>query len=187
MPLKVIIAGAGLGGLGAAIAMARAGHNVEVKFYSLHRQSPLEADRSRFSSNQDSLTRSVPRFTLPPTQPGYSSPGISISLSCKPSYAMPSRYMTIQGSSYSFPWYVVTRLPTYVYANSWMLIKKLEELQKSIGTKDEWLLTHRVDLHSTLRKAATGKTFAGTIKIHTASKVVQAVCTCIWALYANLN
>ncbi|KLO97338.1 salicylate 1-monooxygenase [Fusarium fujikuroi] len=51
---------------------------------------------------------------------------------------------------------------------------KLEELQKSIGTKDEWLLTHRVDLHSTLRKAATGNTFAGSIKIHTASKVVKA-------------
>lgn len=30
MPLKVLIAGAGLGGLGAAIAMARAGHDVEV-------------------------------------------------------------------------------------------------------------------------------------------------------------
>ena len=30
MPLKVIIAGAGLGGLGAAIALARAGHNIEV-------------------------------------------------------------------------------------------------------------------------------------------------------------
>ena len=30
MPLQVIIAGAGLGGLGAAIAMARSGHNVEV-------------------------------------------------------------------------------------------------------------------------------------------------------------
>ena len=30
MPLKVIIAGAGLGGLGAAIAMARSGHEIEV-------------------------------------------------------------------------------------------------------------------------------------------------------------
>lgn len=30
MPLKVLVAGAGLGGLGAAIALARAGHNVEV-------------------------------------------------------------------------------------------------------------------------------------------------------------
>lgn len=30
MPLKVIIVGAGLGGLGAAIAFTRAGHDVEV-------------------------------------------------------------------------------------------------------------------------------------------------------------
>lgn len=58
-------------------------------------------------------------------------------------------------------------------------MKKLEELQKNIDTKDEWLLTHRVDLHSTLRKAATENTFAGSIKIHTASKVVKAVCTCL--------
>jgi 2-polyprenyl-6-methoxyphenol hydroxylase-like FAD-dependent oxidoreductase len=37
MPLKVIIAGAGLGGLGAAIAMARAGHDVEVQSDNLRR------------------------------------------------------------------------------------------------------------------------------------------------------
>lgn len=30
MPLKVIVIGAGLGGLGAAIAFTRAGHHVEV-------------------------------------------------------------------------------------------------------------------------------------------------------------
>lgn len=30
MPLKIIIVGAGLGGLGAAIALTRAGHHVEV-------------------------------------------------------------------------------------------------------------------------------------------------------------
>jgi NADPH-dependent 2,4-dienoyl-CoA reductase/sulfur reductase-like enzyme len=30
MPLNILVAGGGLGGLGAAIALARAGHNVEV-------------------------------------------------------------------------------------------------------------------------------------------------------------
>jgi salicylate hydroxylase len=33
MPLKVVIVGAGLGGLAAAIAFTRAGHDVEVSRY----------------------------------------------------------------------------------------------------------------------------------------------------------
>jgi NADPH-dependent 2,4-dienoyl-CoA reductase/sulfur reductase-like enzyme len=35
MPLKVVIVGAGLGGLAAAIAMTRAGHDVEVRLSTL--------------------------------------------------------------------------------------------------------------------------------------------------------
>lgn len=33
MPLKVIVVGAGLGGLGAATALNRAGHDVQVRIY----------------------------------------------------------------------------------------------------------------------------------------------------------
>lgn len=32
MPLKVVVVGAGLAGLGAAIALTRAGHEVEVRY-----------------------------------------------------------------------------------------------------------------------------------------------------------
>lgn len=32
MPLRIIVVGAGLGGLGAAIALTRAGHDVQVCF-----------------------------------------------------------------------------------------------------------------------------------------------------------
>lgn len=36
MPLKVIVVGAGLAGLGAAIALNRSGHEVQVCFSTLH-------------------------------------------------------------------------------------------------------------------------------------------------------
>lgn len=35
MPLKVIVVGAGLGGLGAAIALNRAGHDVQVRIHPI--------------------------------------------------------------------------------------------------------------------------------------------------------
>ncbi|QKD62904.2 uncharacterized protein FOBCDRAFT_246147 [Fusarium oxysporum Fo47] len=127
MPLKVIIAGAGLGGLGAAIAMARAGHNVEIGA-AIH----IAPNATRVLKSWD------------------------------------IDFAELQAV-------LCNAIKIYDHTGKLIFVPvKLEELQKSIGTKDEWLLTHRVDLHSTLRKAATGKTFAGTIKIHTASKVVQA-------------
>ncbi|KAF4441170.1 3-hydroxybenzoate 6-hydroxylase 1 [Fusarium acutatum] len=137
MPLKVIIAGAGLGGLGAAIAMARAGHNVEV------------FEQSRFLNEIGAAIHIAPNAT-------------------RVLKSWDIDFTELQAV-------LCNAIKIYDHTGKLIFVPvKLEELQKSIGTKDEWLLTHRVDLHSTLRKAATEDTFAGSIKIHTASKVVKA-------------
>ncbi|KAH7147530.1 hypothetical protein DER46DRAFT_704086 [Fusarium sp. MPI-SDFR-AT-0072] len=137
MPLKVIIAGAGLGGLGAAIAMARAGHNVEV------------FEQSRFLNEIGAAIHIAPNAT-------------------RVLKSWDIDFTELQAV-------LCNAIKVYDHTGKLIFVPvKLEELQKSIGTKDEWLLTHRVDLHSTLRKAATDKTISGNIKIHTASKVVRA-------------
>ncbi|KAF5623600.1 hypothetical protein F25303_11809 [Fusarium sp. NRRL 25303] len=130
MPLKVIIAGAGLGGLGAAIAMARAGHNVEV------------FEQSRFLNEIGAAIHIAPNAT-------------------RVLKSWDIDFTELQAV-------LCNAIKIYDHTG------KLIFVPVSIGTKDEWLLTHRVDLHSTLRKAATENTFAGSIKIHTASKVVKA-------------
>ncbi|KAF5671996.1 salicylate 1-monooxygenase [Fusarium heterosporum] len=140
MPLKVIIAGGGLGGLGAAIAMARAGHNVEV------------FEQSSFLNE------------------------IGAAIHIAPNATRVLRSWEIDFTDLQ----AVLCNAIKVYDNMGKLISvpvKLEELQQKIGRKDEWLLTHRVDLHNTLRKAATGKEYADRIIIHTASKVVAAAKT----------
>ncbi|KAF5675986.1 3-hydroxybenzoate 6-hydroxylase 1 [Fusarium circinatum] len=137
MPLKVLIAGAGLGGLGAAIAMARAGHDVEV------------FEQSRFLNEIGAAIHIAPNAT---------------------------RVLKSWNIDFTELQAVLCNaIKIYDHRGKPILVTaKLEELQRSVGTKDEWLLTHRVDLHNTLRKAATDKAFAGTIKIHTASKVIHA-------------
>ncbi|KAF4339358.1 3-hydroxybenzoate 6-hydroxylase 1 [Fusarium beomiforme] len=137
MPLKVIIAGAGLGGLGAAIAMARAGHEVEV------------FEQSRFLNEIGAAIHIAPNAT-------------------RVLKSWDIDFTELQAV-------LCNAIKVYDHTGKLIFVPvKLEELQKTIGTKDEWLLTHRVDLHSTLRKAATQKAFAGKIKIHTASRVIQA-------------
>nr|RBR01147.1 hypothetical protein FVER53263_10647 [Fusarium verticillioides] len=137
MPLKVIIAGAGLGGLGAAIAMARAGHHVEI------------FEQSRFLNEIGAAIHIAPNAT-------------------RVLKSWDIDFTELQAV-------LCNAIKIYDHKGKPILVTaKLEELQKSIGNKDEWLLTHRVDLHNTLRKAAMEKTFAGTIEIHTASKVVHA-------------
>ncbi|KAL5610554.1 hypothetical protein FOBRF1_006671 [Fusarium oxysporum] len=137
MPLKVIIAGAGLGGLGAAIAMARAGHDVEV------------FEQSRFLNEIGAAIHIAPNATR----------------------VLKSWDIDLT----DLQAVLCNAIKIYDHTGKLIFVPvKLEELQKTIGTKDEWLLTHRVDLHSTLRKAATEKAFAGKIKIYTASKVIHA-------------
>ncbi|CAJ0547396.1 Ff.00g041500.m01.CDS01 [Fusarium sp. VM40] len=137
MPLKVLVAGAGLGGLGAAIALARAGHNVEV------------FEQSRFMNEVGAAIHIAPNA---------------------------SRILKSWGIDFEDLQAVFCNA-IKVYDNNRKLIfvpVKTDELQKKIGSEDEWLLTHRVDLHNTLRKAATDKTYADRIKLHVASKVISA-------------
>lgn len=54
MPLKIIIVGAGLGGLGCAIALTRAGHNVEVCRPLFVHEEGDNANTSRYSNNPHS-------------------------------------------------------------------------------------------------------------------------------------
>ncbi|KAF5987862.1 3-hydroxybenzoate 6-hydroxylase 1 [Fusarium coicis] len=137
MPFKVIIAGAGLGGLGAAIAMARAGHNVDI------------FEQSRFLNE------------------------IGPAIHIAPNATRVLRSWDIDFTE--LPAVLCNAIKIYDHTGKPILVTaKLEELQKSIGSKDEWLLTHRVDLHNSLRKAAMEKTFAGAIKIRAASKVAHA-------------
>ncbi|KIL92376.1 3-hydroxybenzoate 6-hydroxylase 1 [Fusarium avenaceum] len=137
MPLKVLVAGAGLGGLGAAIALARAGHNVEV------------FEQSRFMNEVGAAIHIAPNA---------------------------SRILKSWGIDFEDLQAVFCNA-IKVYDNTGKLMfvpVKTDELQKKIGSEDEWLLTHRVDLHNTLRKAAANSSYAGRIKLHVASKVVSA-------------
>ncbi|KAJ4246085.1 hypothetical protein NW762_013830 [Fusarium torreyae] len=150
MPLKVIIAGAGLGGLGAAIALARAGHNIEV------------FEQSRFLNEIGAAIHIAPNAT---------------------------RILKSWDIDFEELQAVLCNA-IKLYDNTGRLLGipvKLDELQNKAGNRDEWLLTHRVDLHTTLRKAATGTAYEDRIKIHTASKVVAAVSTQMWSLHSYLK
>ncbi|KAM0231395.1 hypothetical protein ACHAPO_008505 [Fusarium lateritium] len=137
MPLNVLIAGAGLGGLGAAIALARAGQNVEV------------FEQSRFMNDI----------------------GAAIHIAPNASRILKSWGIDFQDLQAVF----CNAIKLYDSTGKLMVVAvDTDELQKKIGSEDEWLLTHRVDLHNTLHEAATNKSYEGRIKIHTASKVVSA-------------
>lgn len=53
-----------------------------------------------------------------------------------------------------------------------------KDLQILLGTTDNWVLTHRVDLHNTLRDAATQKMDSRTIDISLSSRVASVVSAC---------
>ncbi|KAJ4347657.1 hypothetical protein N0V95_005230 [Ascochyta clinopodiicola] len=117
MPLKVIIVGAGLGGLAAAIAFTRAGHDVEI------------FEKSSFHNEVGAAIHLAPNATR-----------VLKAWDCDLKAMDPSpcdhvSFWKPNGDLIATP--AVTK-----------------DLQARLGTKDEWLLVHRVDLHNALRQLA---------------------------------
>ncbi|KAI9037629.1 putative salicylate hydroxylase [Aspergillus affinis] len=117
MGLQVIVVGAGLAGLAAAIALHRAGHDVKV------------IEQSGFHNEVGAAIHVAPNATR-----------VLKDLGCDFNSLHPVQCNRLQvwSPNAELLWTPVVT----------------EDLQKSLGTTDEWVLTHRVDLHNTLREAA---------------------------------
>ncbi|KAJ4340450.1 hypothetical protein N0V87_002434 [Didymella glomerata] len=117
MPLKVVIVGAGLGGLAAAIAFTRAGHDVEV------------FEKSSFHNEVGAAIHLAPNATR-----------VLKAWDCDLESMDPSPcdHLSAWKPDGGF---VATPAVT-------------KDLQAQLGTEDEWLLVHRVDLHNGLRELA---------------------------------
>ncbi|KAK5059695.1 hypothetical protein LTR84_009578 [Exophiala bonariae] len=154
MPLKVIVIGAGLAGLGTAIALNNQGHDVEVK------RIPVVLDvigwfvlLATCVFEQSSFMNEVgAAIHIPPNA---------------------TRILKEWGCDFS------TLSPAFCHhltvndSNGKLIFKAVDtkELQAALGTQDEWLLSHRVDLHSTLHKRALETVNGKKPIIHLASKV----------------
>ncbi|CRL19783.1 Aromatic-ring hydroxylase-like [Penicillium camemberti] len=134
MPLKVIVVGAGLGGLGAAIALNRAGHDVQV------------IEQSGFLNEVGAAIHVAPNASR-----------ILKEWECD--------FHTLQASK-------CNRLQVWNLAGEllWTPIVTKEH-QTALDIHDDWLLTHRVDLHNTLRAAATKECNGRWVNIRLSSRV----------------
>ncbi|KAJ5833644.1 hypothetical protein N7474_001955 [Penicillium riverlandense] len=136
MPLQVIVVGAGLGGLGAAIALHRAGHNVQV------------IEQSGFHNEVGAAIHVAPNATR-----------VLKDWGCNFKDLQPVQCKRLQvwdrdGKLLWTP--VVTK-----------------DLQQKLNTTDDWVLTHRVDLHNALRSVAAQEVDGRKIDIHLSSRVVS--------------
>lgn len=158
MPLKVIIVGAGLGGLAAAIAFTRAGHDVEVRNHNSISQCaqlltyPQVFEKSSFHNKVGAAIHLAPNATR-----------VLKAWDCdlKSLDPTPCDHMSLWKNNGDF---IATVAVT-------------KDLQAQLNTKDEWLLVHRVDLHNGLRELAE-KGFEGRKpKIHLSCAVSSVVST----------
>ncbi|KAH6618439.1 hypothetical protein C7974DRAFT_474297 [Boeremia exigua] len=142
MPLKVIIVGAGLGGLGAAIAFTRAGHDVEVWFENISKMRmqaiysqylPQVYEKSAFHNEVGAAIHLAPNATRVLEPWGFNLEAM------KPS---PCDHLSVWDHKGNF------------IATPALTRKITDQLQKKLNIEDPWLLVHRVDLHNALRKKA---------------------------------
>ncbi|KAH7112975.1 monooxygenase [Dactylonectria estremocensis] len=137
MPLKIIIVGAGLGGLGCAIALTRAGHKVEV------------FEQSSFLNEVGAAIHIPPNATR-----------VLKHWDCD--------FEDLQAT-------LCNAIKVYDKTGKLMFIPaSTKALHEKLNTRDEWLLSHRVDLHNTLRKLATDETYGDNLKIRLSSRVMSA-------------
>ncbi|KAF5612500.1 hypothetical protein F25303_14365 [Fusarium sp. NRRL 25303] len=134
MPLKVAVVGAGLAGLGAAIAMNREGHDVEV------------FEQSSFLHEVGAAIHIPPNATRILKEWGFSPDDLD-PVYCK---------------------HLTTNSPA---GKTLVKVADTKQLQQDLQTNDEWLLTHRVDLHNALRRKAEEGSEGKKPKIHLSSKI----------------
>ncbi|KAE8323316.1 hypothetical protein BDV39DRAFT_208874 [Aspergillus sergii] len=136
MPIKVVVVGAGLAGLGAAISLSRAGHEVQL------------IEQSGFLNEVGAAIHVAPNATR-----------ILKAWGCdlESLHSVHCNKLQVWDASGNLVWTpIVTK-----------------ERQTALNTTDEWLLTHRVDLHIALRTAATKEVNGRKINIRLSSRVLS--------------
>ncbi|OGM44354.1 monooxygenase [Aspergillus bombycis] len=130
MPINVVVVGAGLAGLGAAISLSRAGHEVQV------------IEQSGFLNEVGAAIHVAPNATR-----------ILKAWGCelKSLHPVYCKKLQVWDASGNLMWTPIIAL----------------------NTSDEWLLTHRVDLHNALRTIATNEANGRKINIRLSSRVLS--------------
>ncbi|KAI1816092.1 FAD/NAD(P)-binding domain-containing protein [Poronia punctata] len=135
LKMKVIVVGAGIGGLSAAIALNRAGHEVEIY------------EGSSFLNEVGAAIHVAPNA---------------------------SRFLKMWGCDFSALEPVACEAVNVWDGRKVELIDKVADIKKSIeetGIEHPYMMTHRVDLHNTLRSLAEKGHQGRGVKIHLRSKV----------------
>ncbi|CAG8201422.1 unnamed protein product [Penicillium salamii] len=144
MPLNIVVVGASLGGLGAAIALNRQGHNVTV------------IEKSGFLNEVGAAIHVAPNATR-----------ILKRWGCNLDWLYPIHCEKLQ------VWDTNGKL-------LWTPVVT-EEHRKALNVQDEWLLTHRVDLHNALRCTAAQVIDDRKVDIRLSSQVLS-VSRCVNAI-----